>query len=123
MTRKRAFVSLAYPVFLAFVYIRELGRVPDLIHVILICAVVVCVSTGIYLYVPIAERIENWSVAHMLVWMTALLLFVVVTPYHFYSMRYHNPVDHPWAWPLILFAVAIPAIHTACRRLSLLKNS
>lgn len=110
---KRVSISLVFPLLAAWHYVIRLDEVPDIGHIILLCAITVLVSGGIYLCEPVAIKIEYKSPAYALVLGVAMLLFIIGLPSYI-----NEPVSdssNPWAQPLMFFACCIPVIHHSYR--------
>ena len=69
-------------------------------------AIAIVVAAGLYLYAPIARRIERWSAAWVLLWIVVITVGVI---------GFINDTQ-AWGFPISFIAIWAPVYHSLCRR-------
>ena len=111
MSVARVLNALVFPIFGLVMYWRELDGDYGAGQMVVAGAIALVLSIGIYVYPPIAKRIESKSVAWLLgLGLTVIIVLVGATN----SLT--NP-ENTWGMPVAFFAIWIPVIHVVSRSL------
>ena len=109
-TAYRVLLAVLYPFLTLFLYLRELDGNYGAGRLVLASAIALVLAIGIFLYPPIAKRVEPRSVA----WYLGLAVSVMLVVH---GMVASIDPANTWGFPVTFFACWIPAIHVACKSL------
>ncbi len=102
---RRLLLAIVFPAFSLHLYWKEAEG-----QTMLAAAIALVLAIGIFLYPPIAKRIERWSPAWNLGAFVSLALFVTG------FVASLDPAN-TWGWPISMFALGIPFIHVVSKGL------
>ena len=74
-------------------------------QLLLASAIAIAVAAGLYLYAPVARKVERWSTAWILLWIVVIAVGVTGFIYD----------THPWGFPVAFIAIWAPVHHSICR--------
>ena len=100
---RRIIASTTYTGISTFLYFREIEGPVSTEHALLVVAVALFVSMGIYFLLPLARKVKKGSTAYKLVWVATIGLWALGIIGEIESTK-------AWSWPVLFFAIWLPVI-------------
>lgn len=109
-TVKRLCIAVVFPLLSLCMYWVMLDGDYSTNQLLLASAIAIMVAIGIFLYAPIAKKVERRGFAWTLGFIATLLLAGV-------GLIYMLDGTKAWGWPVLFFAIWAPVVHQLCKQL------
>ena len=109
-TVKRLFVAIVFPLLSLLQYWIVLDDDYSTNKLLLASAIAIVVAAGIFLYAPIAKKVERGGLA----WASGFTATVLLAAIGF---MYMLDGTKAWGWPVFFFAIWVPVVHQLCQQL------
>ena len=111
-TIKRLALSVTHPLLALWLYWGRLHGDYSTNQLLLASAIAIVVAAAIFLYVPIAKKVERWSIAWWLGLMAIMFLGATAI-----TIKLLYEAHRAWSDAVIFFTIWIPVIHGTSKHL------
>ena len=105
---KRLAIAICFPLLSLWQYWTRLDDNYNTTQLLLASSVAIVVATIIFLYAPIAKKVERGSPA----WVLGLLATLSLG-----TLGFIYDDTTTWGWPVLFFAIWMPVVHVCCKHL------